>query len=65
MSTPVASAAPRCTLPALPPGRHYRYHVMVKPAGALCNLDCPYCFYLHKTDLLQHGRNARMDTGLL
>ncbi|NMG69698.1 anaerobic sulfatase maturase [Azoarcus communis] len=56
---------PECTLPALPPGRHYRYHVMVKPAGALCNLDCPYCFYLHKTDLLQHGRNARMDDSLL
>lgn len=58
-------SAPRCTLPPLPQGRHYRYHVMVKPAGALCNLDCPYCFYLHKTDLLAHERNARIDDSLL
>lgn len=57
--------APSSKLPPLPPGRHYRYHVMVKPAGALCNLDCPYCFYLHKTDLLAHERNARIDDSLL
>ena len=57
--------APSCSLPPLPPGRLYRYHVMVKPAGALCNLDCPYCFYLHKTDLLAHERNARIDDRLL
>ena len=57
--------APSCSLPPLPPGRLYRYHVMVKPAGALCNLDCPYCFYLHKTDLLAHERNARIDDSLL
>ena len=57
--------APSCSLPPLPPGLLYRYHVMVKPAGALCNLDCPYCFYLHKTDLLAHERNARIDDRLL
>lgn len=60
-----AEERPRCTLPPLPPGRHYRYHVMVKPAGALCNLDCPYCFYLHKTALLDHAHNARIDDHLL
>ena len=21
-----------------------RFHVMVKPAGSTCNLDCTYCF---------------------
>jgi uncharacterized protein len=25
-----------------------RFHVMAKPAGANCNLDCTYCFYLSK-----------------
>ena len=56
---------PACHLPPLPAGRHYRYHMMVKPAGALCNLDCQYCFYLHKTDLLGHRHNARMSEEVL
>ncbi len=25
-----------------------QFHVMAKPVGAICNLDCTYCFYLHK-----------------
>jgi len=28
-----------------------RFHAMAKPAGAACNLDCTYCFYLSKRDL--------------
>ncbi|MCL4216404.1 MAG: anaerobic sulfatase-maturation protein [Candidatus Hydrogenedentes bacterium] len=27
------------------------YHVMTKPIGPLCNLDCTYCFYLEKEKL--------------
>lgn len=52
---------PALNLPALPAGRHYRYHAMIKPSGAECNIDCDYCFYLHKTDLLDHKPHARMD----
>ncbi len=29
-----------------------RYHVVVKPVGALCNLNCTYCYYLPKQQLL-------------
>nr|WP_295130786.1 anaerobic sulfatase maturase [uncultured Roseateles sp.] len=58
-------AGPQCQLPPLPAGRAYRFHTMIKPAGALCNLDCPYCFYLHKTELLGHEANARMAADLL
>lgn len=25
-----------------------RIHVLAKPAGAVCNLDCKYCFFLSK-----------------
>ena len=28
-----------------------RFHVMAKPAGSACNLDCAYCFYLSKERL--------------
>jgi uncharacterized protein len=27
------------------------FHVLVKPTGPLCNLDCTYCFYLEKEKL--------------
>ena len=32
------------------------FHVMTKPIGPLCNLDCHYCFYLHKEDLFPESR---------
>ncbi|MCC7547267.1 MAG: anaerobic sulfatase maturase [Burkholderiales bacterium] len=60
-----STLVPVNTLRPLPPGRAYRFHTMVKPAGALCNLDCTYCFYLHKTGLLGHRPNARMDEATL
>lgn len=28
-----------------------RFHVMTKPAGSACNLDCTYCYYLSKETL--------------
>lgn len=35
-----------------PQGATRRYHAMVKPTGSICNLDCTYCYYLHKKELL-------------
>lgn len=63
--TTTVSNGPELRLPPLPQGRSYRFHTMIKPAGALCNLDCPYCFYLHKTELLGHEPNARIAADLL
>ncbi|MGL5986533.1 MAG: radical SAM protein, partial [Burkholderiales bacterium] len=56
---------PPLDLPALPAGDFYAFHAMVKPSGAQCNLDCAYCFYLHKEDLLQQGKTPRMSESLL
>ena len=42
-----------------------RYHVMVKPIGAVCNLNCTYCYYLHKTELLETNSNFRISDHLL
>ena len=38
---------------------------MAKPSGAACNIDCDYCFYLHKTDLLEQPKQPRMDQATL
>ena len=28
------------------PDRLAGFHIMAKPIGPICNLDCKYCFYL-------------------
>ncbi len=33
------------------PDRLPGFHVMTKPVGPICNLDCKYCFYLEKEKL--------------
>lgn len=35
-------------------------HVMTKPIGPICNLDCEYCYYLHKEELYPRGERWRM-----
>ncbi len=35
-------------------------HVMAKPIGPICNLDCEYCYYLHKEDLYPENKQWRM-----
>ncbi len=57
--------------PALAPsrfavqGQRYQFHTMVKPAGSQCNLDCSYCFYLHKEQLLNQPKRPRMSDTVL
>ena len=36
------------------------FHLMAKPAGSACNLDCAYCFYLEKEKLYDRGTRFRM-----
>jgi len=40
------------------------FHVMLKPRGAICNLDCAYCYYLSK-ERLYPGSRFCMSDGLL
>jgi uncharacterized protein len=40
-------------------------HVLAKPAGALCNLACKYCFYLEKKDLYDGKQSPRMSEEVL
>lgn len=52
----VGDAWPRHAPPA--------YHVLAKPTGAICNLDCQYCFFLSK-EMLYPGSRFRMSDDLL
>ena len=47
------------TMSAAPP----TFHVMAKPTGAVCNLDCEYCFFLSK-EMLYPGSSFRMTPDL-
>jgi uncharacterized protein len=40
------------------------FHVLAKPTGAVCNLDCKYCFFLSK-DALYPGSEFRMEDDVL
>jgi uncharacterized protein len=42
-----------------------RFHVIAKPVGALCNLDCTYCFYLSKEQLLHQPVRPAMSDEML
>lgn len=47
------------------PDYQRRFHVMAKPGGAKCNIDCQYCFYLHKEGLLHQPKQPEMDDATL
>jgi uncharacterized protein len=47
-------------VPKAPPS----FHVLSKPTGAICNLDCTYCFFLSK-EALYPGSPFRMSDDLL
>ena len=40
-------------------------HVVAKPIGPACNLDCEYCFYLEKQALFSPGGQYRMTDRVL
>jgi uncharacterized protein len=37
---------------------HSPFHVIAKPTGAICNIECRYCFYLEKEQLYDHPTRA-------
>lgn len=42
----------------------HAFHTMVKPSGAICNLDCKYCYFLSK-EMMYPGSRFRMADGIL
>ncbi len=54
----------RQALPAWP-SPPQPFHVLAKPIGPVCNLDCAYCYYLRKDALYAPGEDFRMGADLL
>ena len=51
-------------LPTRPSGAPPAFHLLAKPTGAACNLDCAYCFFLDK-EVLYPGSKFRMSETML
>jgi uncharacterized protein len=52
------------SLPVPRPAAPESFHVLAKPTGAICNLNCSYCFFLAKEELYP-GSDFRMNDRLL
>jgi len=52
------------TQPAYPPSAPPGFHLLAKPTGAICNLDCAYCFFLDK-EVFYPGSKFRMSDEVL
>jgi serine-type anaerobic sulfatase-maturating enzyme len=50
--------------PTFPRNAPPAFHVLIKPTGAICNLDCKYCFFLSK-EMLYPGSRFQMAEDLL
>jgi len=50
---------------AAPINAGHGFHVLTKPIGPICNLDCRYCFYLEKEKLYPNERQWRMSDEML
>ena len=48
----------------LPSNAPPAFHLLAKPTGAVCNLDCTYCFFLSK-EMLYPGSRFRMADEML
>ena len=59
-----SAPGPAVDVPAPAPGPPRAFHLLSKPTGAVCNLDCAYCFFLSK-EMLYPGSRFRMADDLL
>ncbi len=51
----ITASSNKIELPRKPAARA-PFQVMVKPIGALCNLDCEYCYYLDKSSMFKGSK---------
>ena len=49
----------------MPTFPQFPLHVIAKPTGPICNLDCQYCYYLSKEGLLSIENHWRISDEVL
>lgn len=64
-SHPVNDAFPNTIADQRPVTSSAPFHVMTKPIGPICNLDCKYCFYLEKETLYPGTKSWKMSDEVL
>ena len=40
------------------------FHLLAKPSGSTCNIDCTYCFFLSKDELYPNEKHRMSDSTL-
>lgn len=65
MSQPLIVQPVPTASPGIQPDSPRAFHVMTKPIGPICNLDCKYCFYLEKENLYPNTSKWRMPDSVL
>jgi hypothetical protein len=48
--------------PLIPSDAPRAFHLLAKPTGAVCNLDCTYCFFLSKEMLYPRAAGSGWPT---
>jgi uncharacterized protein len=46
-------------------GKYNNFHILAKPTGPICNLDCKYCFYTEKEAYFPKDHSFRMSDDVL
>jgi len=52
------------SLPTLTAGAPPGFHLLSKPSGSTCNIDCTYCFFLSKEALYPNDKQRMSDRTL-
>ncbi len=64
MDTPPVSAEPSVTVDTLTADAPAGFHLLAKPSGSTCNIDCTYCFFLSKEALYPNDKHRMSEATL-
>jgi uncharacterized protein len=60
----MVTLAPPALTPGVPERSPPRFHLLAKPSGSTCNIDCKYCFFLSKEALYPDEKHRMSEATL-